>query len=118
VLDILKRWEAISAANMDFLRSEVDFTMVTIPEALAVDQLEGIFRELDRYGLKVKRLIINNVVNTEESLFLRTKARQQRPYLNHIHENYSNLKIIELPMFPQEVKGLERLREVSKIAFT
>ena len=36
VLDILKRWEELSAENMDFLRNEVNFTMVTIPEALAV----------------------------------------------------------------------------------
>jgi len=117
VLDILKRWEALSAANMDFLRTEVDFTMVTIPEALAVAQLEGVFRELDRYGLKVKRIIINNVVQTEESEFLRTKARQQRQYLTHLHEKYYYLMIIELPMFPQEVKGVMRLREVGKIVF-
>ncbi len=117
VLDILKRWEALSAANMEFLRREVDFTMVTIPEALAVAQLEGVFREMDRYGLKVKRIIINNVVKIEESLFLRTKARQQRQYLSHIHDIYSHLEIIELPMFPQEVKGVEKLREVGKIVF-
>ena len=48
VLDILKRWEELSADNMDFLRNEVNFTMVTIPEALAVEQLEGIFQELNQ----------------------------------------------------------------------
>ena len=53
VLDILKRWERLSAENMDFLRNEVNFTMVTIPEALSVEQLEGIFCELNKYGLKV-----------------------------------------------------------------
>jgi len=117
VLDILKRWEELSAANMDFLRNDVDFTMVTIPEALAVEQLEGILRELGRYGLAVKRMIINNVVKDEESLFLRTRARQQSQYLRRIHAKYSHLEIMELPMFPQEVKGLERLQEVGKILF-
>jgi arsenite-transporting ATPase len=117
VLAILKRWEELSAANMDFLRNGVDFTMVTIPEALAVEQLEGIFRELDRYGLTVKRMIINNVVKIEESLFLRTKARQQRPYLRQIHAKYSHLEIAELPMFPREVKGVASLKEVAKILF-
>jgi arsenite-transporting ATPase len=117
VLDILKRWEALSEANMEFLRNEVDFTMVTIPEALAVAQLEGVCRELDRYGLKLKRLIVNNVVKNEDSDFLRTRAQQQRRYLKHIHEKYSHLKIIELPMFPQEVKGVERLKEVSRTLF-
>ncbi len=117
VLDILKRWEELSAENMDFLRNAVYFTMVTIPEALAVEQLEGAFRELEKYGLTVKQIVINNVVKTEESEFLITKARQQQTYLKHIHEKYSNLKIVELPMFPQEVKGLQRLREVEEILF-
>jgi len=117
VLDILKRWDELSAVNMDFLRNAVYFTMVTIPEALAVEQLEGAFRELGKYGLTIKQIVINNVVRTGESEFLITKARQQQTYLNHIHEKYSNLKIVELPMFPQEVKGLQKLREVGKILF-
>ncbi len=117
VLDILKRWEELSAANMDFLKNDVYFTMVTIPEALAVEQLEGAFRELDKYGLTVKQIVINNVVKTEESEFLKIKVRQQQTYLKHIYEKYSNLKIVELPMFPQEVKGLQKLREVGKILF-
>jgi arsenite-transporting ATPase len=118
VLDILKRWEELSAENMDFLRNGVNFTMVTIPEALAVEQLEGIFRELGRYQLTVERMIINNVVKSEESPFLRTKTRQQRQYLKHIRGKYSKLELIELPMFPQEVKGLQRLEEVKEILFT
>ncbi|MFC1847329.1 ArsA family ATPase [Chloroflexota bacterium] len=117
ILDILKRWEKLSAVNIDFLRNEVEFTMVTIPEALAVEQLEGIFSELNKHGLKVKRLIINNVVKAEGSDFLLTKARQQKSYLEFIHERYSGLEIIELPMFPYEMKGLNRLKEVEKILF-
>ncbi len=117
VLDILKRWEALSAENMAFLRNEVDFTMVTIPEALAVEQLEGIFRELDKYGLRVRQIIINNVVKAPDSKFLQTRARQQQEYLGQIYDKYSHLKIVELPMFPYELKGLERLREAGKILF-
>ncbi len=117
MLDILKRWEKLSADNMDFLRNEVNFTMATIPEALAVEQLEGIFRELNKYGLEMKHLIINNVVKAQESDFMLTKARQQKIYLEHIYEKYSDMKIVELPMFPYELKGLDRLREVQKILF-
>ena len=117
VLDIIKRWERLSADDMDFLRNEVRFTMVTIPEALAVEQLDGIFQELNKYGLKVKQLIINNVVKVQESDFLITKARQQKGYLDRIYDRYSDLKITELPMFPYELKGLGRLKEVGKILF-
>ena len=117
ILDILKRWEGLSAENMDFLSDKVRFTMVTIPEALAVEQLDGIFGELKEHGFVVQRLIINNVVKAEGSDFLVTKAKQQKHYLDVIYDKYSNLEIIELPMFPYELKGLARLREVERILF-
>jgi arsenite-transporting ATPase len=118
VLDILKRWEEMSAADMAFLRNEVEFCLVTIPEALAVEQLEGVFREFYKYGLKIQRIIINNVVKAPDSEFLRTRASQQKRYLEHIYVKYSEMKIIELPMFPQEIKGADRLKEVGKKLFT
>lgn len=117
VLDIIKRWERLSADNMDFLRNRVRFTMITIPEALAVEQLEGTFNELNEYGLKVEQLIINNVVKEKDSDFLLTKARQQKNYLEAIYARYSDMEIVELPMFPYELKGLDRLREIEKILF-
>ncbi|MBI2831045.1 MAG: ArsA family ATPase [Chloroflexi bacterium] len=117
ILDIIKRWENLSAANMDFLRKSVSFSMVTIPEALAVQQLDGVFREMEKYGLKVSRLIINNVVRTEDSEFLCIRADQQKKYIDAIYHKYPHLQIVELPMFPCEVKGLERLKEVERLLF-
>ncbi len=117
ILDIIKRWERLSADNIDFLRSKVRFIMVTIPEALAVEQLEGVFHKLNEYGLKVQQLIINNVVKEESSDFLLTKAKQQKAHLERIYDRYSELEIIELPMFPYELTGLERLREVERILY-
>jgi arsenite-transporting ATPase len=118
VLGILKRWEELSAVDMEFLRKDVNFNMVTIPEALAVEQLEGTFRELGKYGLSVKRIIINNVVKEPDSHFLKTKAHQQQAYLERIRETYSLLKITELPMFAGEVRGPERLQEVGNLLFS
>ena len=91
--------------------------MVTIPAALAVEQLDGIFKELSRYGLGVQQLIINNVVKAEGSDFLLIKSGQQKAYLEAIYDRYSDLKIVELPMFPYQLKGLDRLKEVEKILF-
>ena len=87
ILDIIGRWETLSTENMDFLQNEVDFTMITIPEALAVEQLDGIFHELDKHGLRVKQLIINNVVKAEGSGFLSTKAMGQKKYIELINNN-------------------------------
>ncbi len=117
ILEIIKRWDRLSAENMDFLRSEVQFTMVTIPEALAVEQLQGVIRELWEYGIKVQQLIINNVIKAGDSGFLLARTGFQKPYLDVLYTKYSDLKITELPLFAYEVKGLDRLSEVAKILF-
>ncbi len=117
VLNILKRWQKLSADSIDFLRNEVRFTMVTIPEALAIEQLDDIFGELNKHGFVVKQLIVNNVVKADDSGFLVMKASQQRKYLDMIHGRYSHLEIVELPMCPYEIKGLARLKEIEGSLF-
>jgi len=117
VLDIIKGWERLSAEDMDFLRSAVRFVMVTIPEALAVEQLEGIVAEFDQFGFKVRQLIINNVIVAPTSEFLVTKAQQQRRYIELLRDRYHYVEIVELPMFPREIKGVERLKDIEKSLF-
>lgn len=117
VLDIIRSWEELSAQDMKFLREEVGFTLVTIPEALAVEQLEGIVGEFDRFGFKIRQLIINNVVKERSSDFLVTKAEQQQPYIELIHNQYHYIDIAELPMFPHEIKGIERLKRIEQGLF-
>ncbi len=117
ILDIIKRWQKLSTDEMAFLRNRVKFVLVTIPEALAVEQLESVFFQLCRYGLQVEQLIINNVIKVNDSEFLRTKAAQQKKYLNIIHERYADIPVVEVPLFPYELTGWDRLKEVEKILF-
>jgi arsenite-transporting ATPase len=100
---------------MEFLRRDVVFSMVTIAEALSVHQLEGVVRELDRYGLRIGRLIVNNVVQVSDSAFLAQKRLQQQPHLESLRERYGSVPMIEIPLFPQEVRGIERLRGVGQL---
>jgi len=118
VFSIIRRWEKLSAEDVDFLRNDVEFIIVTIPEALAVTQLKDIFGQMNRYGLSVNKLVINNVVKEIDSTFLQTKAEQQQRYLNQIYTSYPGLEIVELPWFSREVTGEDRLGEVEKILFS
>ena len=114
VLDIIKHWADISDGDVAFLRTGVRFVLVTIPEALAFEQIEGVVREFDRYGFEIKQLIINNVIRDFSSGFLREKAEQQKKYLDLLHEGYHHLSIVEIPMLPREIKGIERLKDIEK----
>jgi arsenite-transporting ATPase len=118
VMDIIRRWEALSAVDVSFLRNNVDFNIVAIPEALAVNQLDSTFTEMDKFGFKVSRLIINNVVKSPDSAFMQERAIQQKEYLELIRVKYGRVTITELPMFSREIKGLDRIREIEKALFT
>jgi arsenite-transporting ATPase len=117
IMDIIERWKILSERNTEFLRNEVRFNLVTIPEALAVNQLDEVMAELRKFELEVSTIIINNVAIDDGSTFLSARSKEQEKYLKFIHQKYGNLDIIELPMFPYEIRGLERLKEVEMKLF-
>jgi arsenite-transporting ATPase len=117
ILDIINRWRKLSTDEINFLRNKVRFVLVTIPEALAVEQLDSVFLQLERHGLIVDQLIVNNVIKADGSEFLKAKARLQKKYLDFIHVRYQDIEITEIPMFPYELKGWDRLKEVERILF-
>jgi anion-transporting ArsA/GET3 family ATPase len=90
---------------------------VTIAEALGVNQIKGVFAEMDRYGLKLTQLIVNNLVQSDSSTFFARRVDQQKQYLRVIREIASALPIIEVPLFPVEVKGLDMLNRFEEYLF-
>jgi arsenite-transporting ATPase len=118
VMEILKAWEKLSGQDMDFLRSQVSFVLVTIAEALAVEQLDSILVEMGKYGFKPVQLTVNNVIKEiGNSAFLKAKSDQQKHYLKSLYSKYSQLQLIEIPLFPHEIKGIDRLHLIEKYLF-
>lgn len=117
IMKILEEWAQLSAEDMGFLKEEVDFSLVTIPEALAVQQLDGVFAEFARHGFAFGRLIVNNVIKSPDSDFLLAKSGQQQKYLRRIEEKCAGLQTVELPLFPYEIKGTKRLEEIGGVLF-
>lgn len=118
VLKILADWVVISARDEQFLKTDVDYNLVTIPEALAVQQIEGVLAEFAQHQFHISRVIVNNVIQHDESDFLQAKRAQQRGYLERIHALCSRFSVTEVPLFPYEIKGIERVAEVERVLFT
>lgn len=118
VMEILKGWEKLSGQDMDFLRNDVNFVLVTIAEALAVEQLDSILVEMQKYGFKPLQLTVNNVIKEiGNSTFLKAKSDQQKQYLKLLYSKYLHLQIVEIPLFPHEILGIERLHLVENYLF-
>jgi len=113
IMDVLRRWSALAGQCMEFLAREVRFSLVVIPEALAVRQVDGVLEELARHGLGVDRVIVNNVIMTRDSEFLARKADEQRVQLEALRARFAGLPLVEVPLFPHEIRGMARLREIA-----
>lgn len=118
VLKIIKRWEILSGNDIEFLQHNVEFNIVTIAEALAVSQLDGIFKELNEHNFRVDNIIINNLIADCDSPLLREHSNQQKKYVEMLKKKYADFYIIELPMLAHEIKGMNSLKEIATFLFS
>jgi arsenite-transporting ATPase len=120
LLEIISGWENLAEKVVGFIRDreKTDFIIVTIPEALGVRQTERIIRNFNEYQLIVNHLIVNYVIQEADCEFHRLRKEMQQHYLEILRNQYTpRIKLIELPLLPQEVKGVERIGRISEILF-
>jgi len=120
LLQIISGWEDLAEKVVNFIRDpqKSDFIIVTIPEALGVRQTERIIKDFDEYQLNVKHLIINYVIQEADCNFHKIRKEMQQNYIQILKKQYSpRIGLVEIPLMPQEVKGVERIRKVSEILF-
>jgi arsenite-transporting ATPase len=119
-LELIASWRALSEEITDFFRdpANTEFILVTIPEALGVYQARRLVDEFAQFGLEIGHLIVNNVINQNDSDFLRQRQDMQRPYLDLLTREYGQrMTITRLPLFATEMKGTDRLQELEKLLF-
>jgi len=91
---------------------------VTIPEALGVKQTQRIIQDFDAYQLQVNHLIVNHVIQNADCEFHRIRKEMQQYYINILRDEYSHrIKLIQVPLSPYEIKGVERIKRVSDTLF-
>lgn len=120
LLQIISGWQALSRHISEFIRDEktVKYVIVTIPEALAVRLTERTVLELKENGLSVENIIVNNIVRTADCEFHRKRLEMQSRYLEIFKKTYSNKHIQFLYGTPYEIKGLDRIAEISEALFS
>jgi arsenite-transporting ATPase len=120
IADIIKEWTALADRVVSFMKNpaNTEFILVTIPEALGVRQSERIIKSFDEHGLALNHLVVNNVIGESDSPFLESRRKMQQGYLEFLKDEYSSrIEVIEVPLAPSEIKGLERIRQISNILF-
>jgi len=120
LLEIISSWEALAMKIVDFIRDQEksEFIIVTIAEALGVKQTERIISDFDQYELMVNHMIVNYVVKEADCAFHRERKAMQMEYTRILEDRYGErIELIQVPLAPHEIKGVERIEQVSKILF-
>ena len=94
-------------------RKRCEFVAVTIPEDMAILETERLINNLDNYGIKVKQLLVNNVLESRDCQFCRERSKGQAEYIKQIRRKFRGLKSTITPLQPHEVKGIEALNKFS-----
>ena len=120
LLEIIESWEELSKKIIDFIRDgeRTRYVLVTIAEALGVKLTERMMKELEDNGLQVGNLVINYLVRDEDCPFHKIRKEMQEHYIEVLKAVCSGRNMVTLYLSPYEIKGLERIGEISHALFS
>jgi arsenite/tail-anchored protein-transporting ATPase len=112
--DLKERIERVRAMLYDKTRTR--FTLVTIPEAMSVEETKRYLTLLKREGVPVTDLIINRVEEEHDGCpYCHARVTNQKPLLTEIAHQFKELKLHQAPLQPAEVTGQKALRRFAKL---
>jgi arsenite-transporting ATPase len=120
LLEIIESWEELSKKIIGFIRDgeRTRYVLVTIAEALGVKLTERMMKELEDNGLQVGNLVINYLVRDEDCPFHKIRKEMQEHYIEVLKAVCSGRNMVTLYLSPYEIKGLERIGEISHALFS
>ncbi len=113
-----RRYE--EALNVLGNRSTTVFTLVLLPERLPIEETQSAITGLNRLGIPVKALVVNQCILPEViegNRFLAARAKLQAGYMEEINTRFGDLRRSSLPLLDRDVSDLSTLREVGEMLY-
>ncbi|HEX8176026.1 MAG TPA: ArsA family ATPase [Pyrinomonadaceae bacterium] len=112
--DLTERIERVRAMLYD--PSRAAFMLVLIPEAMSVEETARYYELLLREKIPITDIVVNRVEGGREAcVYCRSRATGQRRWLREIAQKFEALSAHTVPLLPEEVRGLGRLRRFGKL---
>ena len=99
--------------------SKNTFVVVMIPEEMAIAETGRLLNELLKYNIPNTNIVVNQLHQNIAELcdFCKARREMQQRNLNKIREIFGNKLIknlIEIPLFKTEIRGYDKLKEISE----
>jgi len=96
------------------------FSLVLLPERLPVEETQSAMKGLERLGISVQALVINQTIQPEViegNQFLASRYNLQSGYHREIEKRFSQVIRTNLPLFHHDISNLDMLRKVGKYLY-
>jgi arsenite-transporting ATPase len=120
-LEVLERLkESILKARDDLTNPMINsFVIVMIPEEMAISETGRLLNELYKYNIPVSNVVVNNLYLDEDDLcdFCISRRKMQHRNLGKIKEVFEEgfgKNLIEIPLFREEIREYDKLKEFSE----
>ncbi|WP_432663121.1 TRC40/GET3/ArsA family transport-energizing ATPase [Wukongibacter baidiensis] len=95
------------------------FAFVVYPEKTPIIEAYRASKELETVGIKTQLAVANLIIPEEQAItpFFKNRRNMQLKYLDEIKERFDRSYILQVPMYDNEIKGIEMLRNIGKSCF-
>lgn len=95
------------------------FSFVMYPEKTPIVEAHRASKELETLDIKTQLVVANLIIPEEQAIspFFKKRRDMQLKYVNEIQETFKDAELLMVPMFEDEIKGLDMLREIARIIF-
>lgn len=97
--------------------NQCEFVVVTMPEDMVINETQRLVNDLNKYGIKVRQMVINNLLESTGCEFCRQRKKAQQSYIKEIGRKFSSLNRVAVGLQPQEVKGIPILDKFKEQLF-
>lgn len=111
ILEKMKELKALIELLED--KNQTEFVVVTVPSEVNVAETRRLIARLQKLGISVGRVLINKLHLSSGCDFCRLWRRIELKNIKRIHDEFPNLAMGEMPLFPREIQGIASLTEFS-----
>ena len=102
-------------------KEKTAFFFVTLPEALPIAVIRRFIAWFKDFGIPLGGVIVNGIIRKETvtaqtDAFVLNRIQMQQGYLDEIHRSFPDVRA-ELPLFDEEVRGPDKLRQTAERLF-